>query len=102
MTTISNQPEECRDMTDIRREIDAIDRLVIALIGRRFKYVQAAAKFKRNPTDVASPERFKAMLAERRSWAQAEGLCPDAIEKMYADLVNHFIAEELKTWKANH
>jgi isochorismate pyruvate lyase len=45
--TIINQPDECQDMTDIRREIDAIDRLVIALIGRRFKYVQAAAKFKR-------------------------------------------------------
>ncbi|WP_183563446.1 isochorismate lyase [Mucilaginibacter sp. SP1R1] len=96
---INNQPDECLDMADIRQEIDQIDRDVIALIGKRFKYVQAAAKFKKNPTDVAAPARFQAMLAERRSWAEAEGLSPDAIEKMYTDLVNHFIAEELKSWQ---
>ena len=41
------------------------------------------------------------MLLQRREWATEEGLNPDAIEKMYTDLVNHFIEEELKFWK-NH
>jgi isochorismate pyruvate lyase len=41
------------------------------------------------------------MLATRREWAEAEGLSPDAIEKMYSDLVNHFIAEEMKHWAAH-
>lgn len=40
------------------------------------------------------------MLLTRRKWAEAEGLNPDAIEKMYSDLVNHFIAEEMKHWAA--
>jgi isochorismate pyruvate lyase len=40
------------------------------------------------------------MLATRRQWAEAEGLSPDAIEKMYSDLVKHFIAEEMKHWSA--
>ena len=40
------------------------------------------------------------MLATRRDWAAAEGLNPDAIEKMYSDLVQHFIAEEMKHWQA--
>jgi hypothetical protein len=35
----------------------------------------------------------------RREWAAAEGLNPDAIEKMYSDLVNHFISEEMKHWQ---
>ena len=39
------------------------------------------------------------MLQRRRHWAEAEGLAPDAIEKMYSDLVNYFIEEELRTWK---
>ena len=39
------------------------------------------------------------MLQRRRRWAEAEGLAPDAIEKMYSDLVNYFIEEELRTWK---
>jgi hypothetical protein len=36
------------------------------------------------------------MLEMRREWAQSEGLNPDVIAKMYSDLVNHFIEEEMK------
>ncbi|MGX1175423.1 isochorismate lyase [Pseudomonas sp. R151218B TE3479] len=94
------QPSECVSMEDIRGEIDALDQAVIKLLGKRFQYVLAASKFKTSATSVRAPERFKAMLATRREWAEAEGLSPDAIEKMYSDLVNHFIAEEMKHWAA--
>ena len=94
------QPSECINMEDIRGEIDALDQAVIKLLGKRFQYVLAASKFKTSATSVRAPERFKAMLATRREWAEAEGLSPDAIEKMYSDLVNHFIAEEMKHWTA--
>ena len=94
------QPSECVNMEDIRGEIDALDQAIIKLLGARFQYVLAASKFKTSATSVRAPERFKAMLATRREWAEAEGLSPDAIEKMYSDLVNHFIAEEMKHWAA--
>jgi isochorismate pyruvate lyase len=92
-------PNECKNMQDIRTEIDRIDRQVIALLGQRFQYVQAAARFKTSEATVRAPERFQAMLQQRRCWADKEGLAPDAIEKMYSDLVNYFIAEEMRTWK---
>jgi hypothetical protein len=38
------------------------------------------------------------MLQARRIWAEEEGLNPDVIENLYQDLVNYFIAEELKHW----
>ncbi|MBV4495950.1 isochorismate lyase [Pseudomonas sp. SWRI12] len=95
------QPSECINMEDIRGEIDALDQAVIKLLGKRFQYVLAASKFKTSTTSVRAPERFKAMLATRREWAEAEGLSPDAIEKMYSDLVNHFTAEEMKHWAAH-
>jgi len=94
------QPSECVNMEDIRGEIDALDQAIIKLLGARFQYVLAASKFKTSATSVRAPERFKAMLATRREWAEAEGLSPDAVEKMYSDLVNHFIAEEMKHWAA--
>ncbi|MGN8273722.1 isochorismate lyase [Pseudomonas sp. SMV71] len=94
------QPSQCTNMEDIRGEIDALDKAVIKLLGKRFQYVLAASKFKTSATSVRAPERFKAMLATRREWAEAEGLNPDAVEKMYSDLVNHFIAEEMKHWAA--
>jgi isochorismate pyruvate lyase len=93
-------PEECINMQDIRAGIDDLDKTIIQLIGRRYKYVQAAAKFKSSETSVKAPERVAAMLLQRRAWAEEEGLDPDVIAKIYSDLVTYFIAQELKHWKA--
>jgi len=95
------QPDECGGMDNIRAEIDRIDRAVVGLIGRRYQYVLAAAKFKTSATSVKAPERLTAMLARRREWAVEEGLNADMIEKLYADLVAHFIDEEMQRWKAD-
>lgn len=95
-------PSDCENMAEIRAEIDHLDRQVIALLGRRFAYVKAASKFKTSETSVKAPERFQAMLQQRRVWAEEEDLNPDAIEKLYQDLVNHFIEEEMKHWKAKN
>ena len=92
-------PEQCESMVDIRAEIDRLDRQVVALLGQRFAYVKAASKFKTSETTVRAPERLQAMLQQRRVWAEAEGLNADVIEKMYQDLVNHFIDEEMRHWK---
>ncbi|MDR7090234.1 isochorismate lyase [Cellvibrio fibrivorans] len=93
-------PEQCISMADIRDEIDLLDSTIIQLIGKRYQYVQAAAKFKTSETAVRAPERFKAMLLRRREWAQEQGLNPDVIEKLYSDLVNYFIREEMERWQA--
>lgn len=91
--------DECTTLQDIRAEIDRIDREVIAAFSQRFAYVKAAAKFKTNEASVKASDRFAAMLKQRREWAAAEGLNPDVIEKLYRDLVTHFIEEELKQWQ---
>ena len=96
---MSKPPFECANLQDIRAEIDRIDREVIAALGLRFAYVKAAAKFKTSEATVKASDRFVAMLARRREWAAAEGLNPDVIEKLYRDLVTHFIEEELKQWQ---
>lgn len=94
------QPDKCSNMQDIRAEIDRIDRQVIATIDQRAKYVKAASKFKTSETSVKAPERLKSMLRERRIWAEEEGLNPDVIEKLYQNLVDYFIVEELKHWQS--
>ena len=92
-------PEECTNIQEIREEIDRIDQEVIALIGKRYQYVKAAAKFKTSETSVKAPDRFAAMLQRRRAWAEEAGLDPDVIEKLYTDLVNYFIQEQMKEWR---
>ena len=86
-------------MADIRAAIDQLDHQVVTLLGQRFAYVKAASQFKISDTTVKAPERFEALLKQRRVWAEEEGLNADVIEKMYRDLVTHFIAEEMKHWK---
>ena len=94
-------PSECGNMTEIRAEIDCLDRQIITLLGQRFDYVKAAAKFKTSQASVRAAERFQAMLQQRRLWAESEGLNSDVIEKLYRDLVNHFIEEEMKHWQSS-
>jgi isochorismate pyruvate lyase len=94
-----NLPDECADLRDVRAEIDRIDREVIALLGQRFAYVKAAAKFKTSREGVKAPDRLEAMLRQRREWAVPVGLDPDVIEKLYRDLVSYFIEEEMKHWR---
>ena len=92
-------PENCTGIEDIRQAIDALDREIVGLIGRRARYVEAAARFKTGESSVRAPERQQAMLLERRIWAEEENLDPDMIEKMYRDLVSHFVNREMKQWR---
>ena len=94
------KPDECANLQEVRDEIDIIDREVIEALSKRFQYVIAAAKFKTSEASVRSPDRFQAMLQQRREWAQESGLNPDVVENIYRDLVNYYIEEELIHYKS--
>ena len=93
-------PDECANIHEVREEIDIIDREVIEALSKRFQYVIAAARFKTSEASVRAPDRFQAMLQQRREWAQESGLNPDVVENIYRDLVNYYIEEELKHYKS--
>ena len=94
-----NPPEECASIEDVRLGIDALDREVVALLGRRARYVEAAARFKTSEESVHSPERHNAMLEARRRWAHEEGLSPEVIEEVYETLVSYFVSREMDRWR---
>ena len=88
-------PAECQSIGDVRAAIDSIDHLIVEAIGRRFEYVQEVTRFKQTRDDVHAVERYNAVLAARRAWAEEFGLNPDVIEEMYRNLIGHFINHEL-------
>ncbi len=95
------QPQDCQNIQEIRAAINSLDRDIINKLGKRFEYVKAAAKFKNNTEEVKAVDRFNSMLQQRRVWAEENNLHPDVIEKLYRDLVNYFINEELQYWEDN-
>lgn len=88
-------PHECSDITEIRNEIDSIDRKIISLLSTRFGYVREVVKYKEN-TDIGieASERRAEVIASRRQWAEESGLNPDVIENIYNTLIDYFIEEE--------
>ncbi|TAF30085.1 MAG: isochorismate-pyruvate lyase [Oscillatoriales cyanobacterium] len=82
-------PDECANIHEVREEIDIIDREVIDALSKRF-----------HEASVRAPDRFQAMLQQRREWALESGLNPDVVENIYRDLVNYYIEEELKHYKS--
>ena len=52
------------------------------------------SRFEKDEAAVAAPERFAAVLAVRRKWAESEGLDPDMVEELYRNMVTRFIADK--------
>ncbi len=91
------QPEECENIQEIREAIDNIDREIIRLIGKRFKYVKEIVKFKNTDKDsIVAKDRYDQVIENRRKLAAENGLNPDLIENIYKSLINHFINKELE------
>ncbi len=92
-------PNNCENIQNVREAIDAIDKEIVGLIGRRARYVEVAARFKTGEESVRAPERQEKMLGERRRWAEEESLDPDMIEGLYKDLISYFVNREMEDWK---
>jgi isochorismate pyruvate lyase len=92
-------PYECNSINEIRSEIDNLDKQIIDLLGQRYLYVQEIVNFKSNENDVLAHERYKAVLQERRKWAEENGLNPDVIENAYKILIAYFIDEQMRLLK---
>ncbi len=87
-------PEACESLAEVREAIDALDRELLALLGRRAGYVHAAARFKTDAASVRAPDRVRAMLEQRRAWAAEEGLDPEVVAQLFTLLVEYFTRRE--------
>ena len=94
------RPEDCTNIDDIRNEIDAVDKHVIELLGKRLQYVKEIVRFKKDEEDILARKRYREVLLTRREWASEQGLSPDIIENMYIMLIQFFIEVQKKTLKA--
>ena len=87
---------ECKNLDEVRSNIDLIDKQIIKLIAERGMYVKQASKFKKDSQDVKAPQRVEVVIQKVRNLAYEYGTNPDLVEKMYRELISGFINMELE------
>ncbi|MDG2535617.1 chorismate mutase [Sphingomonas sp. HITSZ_GF] len=88
-------PEACTTMTEVRAGVDALDAALVALLKRRFGYMDAAARIKPERGHVRDEARKAQVIANARAHAAAAGIPEDAIGDIWERLVEASIAYEL-------
>lgn len=90
----AKSPAECRDMADLRQEIDRLDRAIVALLAARAGYVARAAELKPRRGDIVDEPRIAAVIDRVRAEAQRQGADADLVEAIYRSMIRAFIAFE--------
>lgn len=94
--TLAMKKEKCESLEQARAHIDELDQALIEIIAIRQFYVDQAVRFKRTAEDVQSPERVQQVINKVRDKAKELQTDPDLVEKIYREMIQHFIQRELK------
>jgi isochorismate pyruvate lyase len=86
---------ECKSIEEVRESIDDLDNQIVKLISERSRYVEQAAKFKKDTEDVKAPKRVEAVIQKVRTIADEHNVNPDMIEQVYRTMISCFINQEL-------
>lgn len=88
-------PEACSTMTEVRAGVDDVDRRIVALIARRFGYMDAAARIKPDRGAVRDEARKAEVKAKVDARAEKLGIDRLLMARLYEDLIETSIAHEL-------
>ena len=97
MTQILAGPD-CTTMAEVRAGVDQLDRELVALLARRFGYMDAAARIKPSRDRVRDEDRKTQVIEQARAEAERLGLPSAVIAEMWDVLVEGSIAYELATF----
>ncbi|MDO9370073.1 MAG: chorismate mutase [Sphingopyxis sp.] len=96
--TAAKTPEHCETMRDVRAGVDQVDRELVALLVRRFGYMDAAARIKADRGAVRDERRKAEVIDNVAREAEAAGLEPDRLRAIWNELVEQSIAYEAVRW----
>ena len=82
-------------MPEVRHGVDRLDEEIVALLGERFRYMDAAARIKPSRDLVRDEARKAEVIGNASARAGSEGVPPDLVEAMWELLVERSIAHEL-------
>ena len=90
----SPEPEDCQTMPEVRAGIDEIDRRMVELVARRFRFMDAAARIKPDRGAVRDEDRKAEVLAKVDRAAADAGVDRALMARIYEELIERSIAYE--------
>ena len=85
-------------MEDVRAGVDKVDRELMALLARRFGYMDAAARIKPDREAVRDEPRKAKVISAAMKDARERGLPETVVGHMWEVLVEGSIAYEFARW----
>ncbi len=85
-------------MAQVREGVDAIDRDLVALLARRFTYMDAAARIKTDRETVRDEARKSEVIGNAVAQAEQSGVSVTLVADFWERLVEASIAYELERW----
>jgi isochorismate pyruvate lyase len=88
-------PAECKDLAEVRIEIDRIDNALVDQIAERLGYVERAWQLKLQLRQEANvPWRNQQVIDKVRDRASERGVPPDLCEALWRQMIGWFIQYE--------
>lgn len=91
---------KCQTMSEVRREIDRIDRALVALLAERQTYIEQAGLIKGERDAVIDHPRIEDVIAKVLIESDAKGLSRDIAEPVWRLLIDRSIAHEFGVFDA--
>lgn len=89
---------KCETMADVRREVDRLDRELVALLTERQAMMDEAARIKQSRDLVRDEERVEQVVANVLAEAKKTGLSPAIAEPVWRLLIEKSIEHEFGTF----
>lgn len=96
----ATNPENCTTMAEVREGVDEIDRRIVALLKRRFAYMDAAARIKPTREAVRDQARKDDVHTKVAAEALRLGLPADRLRPVWEELMEQSIAYEFERFDA--
>ena len=95
MSDQNRPPSDCRDLSDVRAEIDRVDRALVERIAERMGYVERAWQLKlKDRAEANVPWRNQQVVDKVRAIAAEKGVPPDLCEALWRQMIGWFIQYE--------
>ena len=85
-------------MSEVRQGVDALDRILVGLLAKRQRFMDAAARIKSDRGAVRDEARIEAVVDNVKAAAREAGLAETIAEPVWRALIERCIAYELERW----